>query len=136
MSDLERNKAVARRWFIEVVNERRYATCDEIFAPEMEFVDRGARGPAGMAAWVKVFHDGFSDARDVIEDMVAEGDLVVTRVTFIGTHDGPWLGRPPSGKELTWSGVAFQRLRDGKIVRMWAVIDFAKPYRELGLLQA
>jgi steroid delta-isomerase-like uncharacterized protein len=64
-----------------------------------------------------------------IEDQVAEGDKVVTRWTATGTHKGELMGIPPSGKKVRVTGIAIDRLEDGKIVESWSSFD------QLGMLQ-
>jgi predicted ester cyclase len=59
-----------------------------------------------------------------IDDMVAEGDEVVTRQTFRGTHRAEWLGIPATGRAVQWSVIDIIRLEDGKLVDHWAVADF------------
>ena len=71
----------------------------------------------------------FSHAQSVVEDQVAEGDRVVVRLVFTGTHTGTWMGIPPTGKPVTVKGMALYRLQDGKIVEQWTIGD------TLGLLQ-
>jgi predicted ester cyclase len=66
--------------------------------------------------------------------MVAEGDTVVSRVTDSGIHTGPFLGVEPTVKQLTFSGVNFVDVRDGKIVRSWGTRDRYKASRQLDAL--
>jgi predicted ester cyclase len=63
----------------------------------------------------------FPDHHTTIEDQIAEGDRVVTRVTFKGTHLGEFNGIAPTGKVLTYSGVAVDRVVDVKVVEKWHV---------------
>ncbi len=72
---------------------------------------------------------GFPDHDAVIHEMIAEGDLVATRKSFTGTHTGEFFGIPPTGKRATFDVIDFVRVRDGKIVEHWNIVD------QLGLLQ-
>jgi predicted ester cyclase len=74
----------------------------------------------------------FSHTQSVVEDQVAEGDRVVVRLTFTGTHTGPWMGLPPTGKPVTVKGMALYRLQDGKIVEQWTIGDTFGLLRQLG----
>lgn len=67
--------------------------------------------------------------RYTVEDMIAEGDKVAARATASGTHQGDFLGIPPTGKHATWSEIHIGRVVDGKFVEHWANSD------QLGLLQ-
>ena len=64
-----------------------------------------------------------------VDELIAEGDKVVARITGYGTHDGDFLGIPRTGKEIRMSGIVIWRIRRGKIVEHWAQND------TLGLLQ-
>ena len=65
----------------------------------------------------------------VVEDMIAEGDIVVLRYALEGTHEGELFGIPPTGKQLSDKGIAVERISDGKIREHWRVTD------ELGMMQ-
>ena len=69
------------------------------------------------------------DFHSTIEDVIAEGDKVVTRQTFRGTHTGDLMGIPPTGKQVTMSGIVISHFANGKCVELWANND------DLGLLQ-
>src|SRR5205085_1737143 len=75
------------------------------------------------------FRDALCDAHHVVEDQIAEGDKVVSRIAAYGTHTGELLGVPPSGKRVMMVGIAIHRIADGRLVEHWAQIDL------LGLLQ-
>ncbi|MFD1515417.1 ester cyclase [Halomarina rubra] len=100
---------------------------DEVFAPD--FVEHNPaigeiHGPEGFREYVfEPFRRGFSDLRVAVEDVVAEGDRVVLRVTISGTHDGPFMGIEPTGKPLTASGFALHRLAGGKVAERWVLFD-------------
>jgi predicted ester cyclase len=61
----------------------------------------------------------FPDLEIVIEQQVAEGPWVATRVTFRGTHTGEFAGIPATGKRVEYAGTAMDRLENGKVVEMW-----------------
>jgi predicted ester cyclase len=71
----------------------------------------------------------FPDLHFTLEDRIAEGDKVVSRWTFHGTHKGELQGMPPSGKQVTMTGISIDRLAWGKVVESWDNPD------QLGLLQ-
>ncbi|MCQ3973778.1 MAG: hypothetical protein DPW09_10070 [Anaerolineae bacterium] len=76
-----------------------------------------------------MFLSGFPDGQWVEEDLMAEGDKVVGRYTFHGTHQGEFFGIPATGKQVTVSNIHIMRFVDGKIVEHWGNGD------DLGLLQ-
>jgi steroid delta-isomerase-like uncharacterized protein len=84
--------------------------------------------PPGAEAAIEygaMLHKAFPDLRVKIEDIVAEGDRVVVRARWIGTHRGvfPLMPVPVSNRAFAFSGMVFWRIRDGKIVERWATID-------------
>jgi steroid delta-isomerase-like uncharacterized protein len=118
--DLEQNKAIVRGYLDEIVNRRNLTAFDSFFSEDVVFHDVRnftTHHPAFMLA----IQSAFPDLHLTIGDQIAEGDKVVTRVTFHGTHQGPFNGIAATGKRLEWAGVAIDRIADGKIVEMWHV---------------
>jgi predicted ester cyclase len=72
--------------------------------------------------------------RVVIDDLVVAGDKVVTRWTASGTHKGPLMGIPPTGKTTAVQGIAVSRLVNGKFVEEWTSWDTLKFMQNLGLV--
>ena len=69
-----------------------------------------------------------------IEDMIAEGDKVVVRITLRGTHQGQWRGAPPTGKSVTYTATQVYRLVDGKTAELWVNNDIFSFVQQLGLI--
>jgi serine phosphatase RsbU (regulator of sigma subunit)/predicted ester cyclase len=120
VSDQENNKALVRRFMEEGVNQGNVDVADELLAPE--FVDHDMV-PGKVAdiedfkGWVAELQASFSDYHFSIEEQVAEGDKVVTRTIFSGTHDrNEYRGVVPSGTRLTMETVNIHRVVEGKIV--------------------
>jgi predicted SnoaL-like aldol condensation-catalyzing enzyme len=83
------NKAVLRRIFDEVINEKNLELADDLYSDEHELhptVPDVGRGPDGMKSAFAGLHDEFPDIHVEIESMVAERDMVAVRLTFRGTH--------------------------------------------------
>jgi predicted ester cyclase len=76
----------------------------------------------------------FPDCRFTIDDMIAEGDQVVTKKTFTGTHTADLNGIPPTGKRVTLQFVDIMRVRDGQIVEHWLAMDQLSFMQQLGVL--
>lgn len=117
----ETNRALALRWFDEVWNRREEALIDELFHPEASAWMEGY-GRAGRAA----FRDqrtalltAFSDLHVDAAETVAQGDVVVVRWRFRGTHDGDGLGIAPTGLPVDVPGITWIVFRDGRIVDGW-----------------
>ena len=134
----EENKALVRRYAEEVVNRRNLDLLDEIFAPE--FVLYGAdpdqvSGVEDLKQFFVMLHSGFPDFQGTIEDLfAAEGDKVVLRFTFRGTHQGEFMGVGPTGKQVTMPGIDIFRIVDGKIVELWGQEDMLSMMQQLGAI--
>ena len=126
----EDNKALMRRGY-EGLNQRNATAFYELFAPDVVFHNASmtAQGLEAYQQFLSMFFNAFPDFQSTIEDMIAEGDKIVTRQTFRGTHAGDLMGIPPTGKQVTMSGIVISQFVNGKCVELWANND------ELGLLQ-
>ncbi len=71
----------------------------------------------------------------IIEDQIAEGDKVVTRLTAVGKHEGELAGIPPSGNDLEVKAVAIHRVQNGQLVEHWSAVDSATLLHQLGVIQ-
>jgi len=76
----------------------------------------------------------FTDGGITLEEIVAEGDMVVVRWRMHGTHTGEYMGVPPTGKVITNHGMSMYRIAGGKIVEDWAVMDMLGVMQQLGLV--
>lgn len=135
----EENKAVVRRYFEAIDRRRDPEVVDEFLAPDFlsHHPSPGfGSDREGQKAAFKHFLAAAPDGYHVIDDMVAEGDKVVTRLTAYGTQTGELFGIPPTGKRLTMSGIAIHRVRDGKIVEHWHEIDMLSGLQQLGVVPA
>lgn len=139
----EHNKAVARRFFYDLVNDRNYDVIPEIFAPDVKIRfglkgldDIGLDGHEGVTKWLHHFHQAFSDCVDEILGQWCEGDVVITHILYRGTHDGIWLGQAPTNQMIAWTAVAIHRIVDGRIALKTGAIDQADVFRQLGWLKA
>jgi predicted ester cyclase len=82
------------------------------------------------------FRAAFPDIHVAVEDVIANGDKVVVRLTFSGTHTGPLMGMPPTGKFVTITGIAIDRIQNGKIVEHWVNRDDLGMLQQLGMIPA
>ncbi len=136
-SETERNKQVIRRFVEEVQNKKDWDVYDELNDPE--FVNLSA--PPGIPPdreggkiSLGGFLAAFPDAQFTIDDMIAEGDQVVTKKTFTGTHTGEFAGIPATGNRVTLQFVDIMRVRDGRIVEHWLSMDQLSFMQQLGVV--
>ena len=134
MSDL---KALAQRMFTEVFNEGNLATADELvdesFVEHEEFPGV-TPDKAGFIAFVSATRSAFPDVSFDAVAMVAEGDEVWAQITIRGTHEGDFLGIPATGRRIEVPAVDRIRVRGGKIVEHWGVMDTFVMMQQLGVV--
>jgi predicted ester cyclase len=90
----------------------------------------------GIRQITVLFRTAFPDGRTIVEDMIAEGDRVVTRKTFRGTHQGPFMGIPPTGKQVALGLIDIVRVVQGRVVEHWSEVDSLGLLQRLGALPA
>jgi len=138
-SSEEENKGVIRRW-IEAYNQRDLAAEADVLAPDFVAHVPGAPGPLGLEgleAWRQFtapFTEAFPDLRLTVEDIATERDKVAARVAFHGTHRGAFQGIPPTGKEVAFSSMEFNRVVDGKVEEHWVELDLLGLMQQLGAI--
>jgi steroid delta-isomerase-like uncharacterized protein len=135
----EENKALTRRFYEEIYNQRHLAVIEELTAPEAfshEAPPGTAEGPEGVRQVMHMLASAFPDLRMTVEDLIAEGDKVVARTTLSGTHQGVFLGIRPTGKQFTERQIHILRFTDGKLTEHWAVRDDLRMMQQLGVIPA
>jgi steroid delta-isomerase-like uncharacterized protein len=131
----ETNKAIVRRYFDQVLNERRHDLAEEFLADNIEMHGSGlAPGLDVVKQWLTMFAAAFPDGHYAIEDVVAEEDRVVARTAFNGTHQGEMQGIPATGKSVNVPSITIFRLDNGKIAEGWLVNDSLSMMQQLGVI--
>ncbi len=135
----EENKAIVRR-FVQIWGKGSLDTLDELAAPGFSvyypLMGETVHGPDAFKQVLMRFHAGLPDVEVVSEDMIAEGDQVVVRWRAQGTHTGGLLGIPPTGKQVTLTGITIYRLADGKVVEERGEEDDLGFMQQLGVVPA
>jgi steroid delta-isomerase-like uncharacterized protein len=131
----EENKAVVRRLYEEYLNPGNLAVADEIIAPECPLYF-GSRlmgtGPEASKQTRAMMWSAFPDLRLTIEETIAEGEMVAERLTGRGTHQGEFMGVPPTGKQVEFAGMGLFRVREGKIAEFRAMPDMLALLQQIG----
>jgi predicted ester cyclase len=135
----EDNKAVVRRFYEEVMNKKNLAAIDEFIDPHG--IDHALPpgmpgGIEGSKQFIGMYLAAFPDLHFTVEDMIAEGDRVVSRLTTRGTHKGALMGIPPTGKQVTITGIDINRIVGGKSVEHWLEMDTMGMMQQLGIIPA
>ena len=135
----EQNKAAVRRYW-EGFNAHNLDVWDEVCTPNHINHDPGLPVPDADLQTIKQLIGGlqaaFPDAKASEQDLIAEGDKVVVRMTVRATHKGDFMGIPASGKAVTFSGIFIDRLTDGKIAEQWVVFDVMGLMIQIGAVPA
>jgi steroid delta-isomerase-like uncharacterized protein len=121
----------------EVWTKGRLDLVDELIDPgclSHDPVSGKSRGPEAIKAEVGEYRKAFPDLRFDVEELIVSGDRVVTKWTATGTHRGPILGVPPTGKTFVIHGMSIDRLTNGKITEHSGQWDTLKFFQNLGLV--
>jgi len=135
MADIqEKNKEIVRRFNKVYVETGDRAVYDEIVAPDFknyvtENAEPGNREEA--LQFYLAFQSAFPDVEVVIQDQFAEGDVVVTRKAYKGTHSGPFMGIPATNKRVSIAVIDIIRLRDGQYAEHWGSADMMSLMQQL-----
>lgn len=129
------NKTIVRRFYAEVIGAGDLSRAEAFIGPE--YLDHNAegpsRGPSVVRAHVQALRRTFPDFHLQIDDIVAEGDKVVTRVSGHGTHKGEWMGIRPTGAVVRVKGINIDRIADGRIVEHWGEADTVGMLLQMGV---
>jgi steroid delta-isomerase-like uncharacterized protein len=129
----EANKALVRRYYEEIGNQRALTVADELFAPDFRLFPDSAPGPEGVKQFITWLIEVFPDFWVWVDDLIAaEGNKVVARFAFGGTHQGEFLGIPATGKPLAMTEITIWRTAEGKIVERWIAANALDAVLQLG----
>ncbi len=128
----EDNKVIVRRFYDEAINKKNLAAIDEFVDPNV--IDHSGL-PGGIEGVKQLFSMTLTpDLHLTVEDQIAEGDKVVSRLTWRGTHQGEFMGILPTGKQVTITSIEIVRLADGKVVEHRNVVDNLGTLQQLGVV--
>ena len=134
----ENNKAIVRRLIAELWNNGNLSVADEIFTPNYQHHDSSTpdfgRGPESEKQRATLYRTAFPDLHLTIEDLIAEGETVMTRWSCRGTHKGDLNGIAPTGKQITISGVTVARISNGKMAESYVNWDALGLMQQLGVV--
>jgi steroid delta-isomerase-like uncharacterized protein len=135
----EQNKALVRQMVEELFNQGNIDRADDFLAPdfaEREELPPGLPGgPEGVKQLTMMLRGAFPDLKATVDDIVAEGDKVVIRQTWTGTHTGgAFMGIPPTGKSVSVGVIDIIRIAGGKFVEHWGQMDNMAMLQQLGAM--
>ncbi len=127
---------VVGRYIEECWNRGRLSLIDELvsddFVDHLPFDDGLPDGRAGVIATIRLLRMAFGNLHFQIEDMIAEDDRVAVRYLMRGTHDGPFLGQPPTLRQIMINGMVIFRVEDHQIVDQWSMVDAVDLLQQVG----
>jgi predicted ester cyclase len=136
------NKAIIRRFddAINTVDLKLISkTIDEGFEPDVlirtPLPVQATGAQALKQVWAMLLR-GLPDLHVTVEDLIAEGDKVVSRNSVTGTHQGEYMGLPPTGKSVTYNEIFIVRFAEDRIAETWGFVDVLSQMKQLGLIQA
>ena len=136
----EQNKALVRQFVEEAINQGNISAIDELLIPDfVEHEELPPGIPPGREAPKVLFtmlRSAFPDLKATIEHLVAEGDEVVLHMTWTGTHEGEFMGIPPTGKSISINVIDILSIAEGKFVEHWGVMDSMAMMQQLGVIPA
>ena len=137
---VEQNKELVRQMVEQMFNRGNLSRADEFLAPD--FVEHEELPPGippgreGVKQLTATLRSAFPDLSATIDDIVAEGDKVVIRQTWSGTHKGAFMGVPPTGRRVSIGVIDIIRVDGGKFVEHWGQMDNMSMMQQLGAIPA
>jgi steroid delta-isomerase-like uncharacterized protein len=125
------------RIFEEAFNQGNLAVVDEVITSDhiAHNAFTGApHGPLGLKLMIATFRTAFPDLLCTVEDEIVAGNKFAVRWSLRGTHQGMFLGNPPTGKQVNVLGIIFGRIEDGRIIEDWTLTDQLEILQQLGIV--
>ena len=129
----ENNKITIRRFYDEVINQKKLAVIEELYSASYVSHDLPS-DPTELKHFINSFHTAFPDGQITIEEVIAEGDTVAMRGTYCGTQTGQFQNIPPTGKTVTVPAQDIYHLSEGKIVEHCGGPNLLRLLQQLGVI--
>jgi predicted ester cyclase len=136
-TQLEENKALVRRLFLECFSGGHLHVIDEIVSPAFEFFyPNTPPGIEGLKVIVRKNNDTFTGWSFEVHQLLAEDDRVVAQWSATGIHANSFLGERPTEKKVKLKGISIYQIKDGKIYKDWVEPDNLGFLTQLGVLES
>jgi steroid delta-isomerase-like uncharacterized protein len=136
----EESKALIQRFVEEAFNKGNVDVANEVYASTFVAHDptipEGQGSPEQVKQFVNTYLSAFPDGHTTVEDLISDGEKVAYRWTFRGTHQGELMGIPPTGKQVTVTGITINRVSRGKLEEQWNNFDQLGMLQQLGVAPA
>ncbi|MBD5782040.1 ester cyclase [Pelagicoccus sp. NFK12] len=133
----EQNKQTVRIFIEEALNRGNLRVIDEVIHASYRYdsPNEAMQGVEQLKAFVLALRSAFPDLYIAIEEQIAEGQSVCTRISLSGSHQGPFLGVPATGKSVQLQGVIISRFEGPLILHEWELLDQLGLLQQLGLVK-
>src|SRR5215217_3537069 len=134
---LEENKKFMSNFIEEAINKKNLDAADDLAAADfIEHLPFPGQGPGreGLKFAINAMLTGFPDMNWTVQEQIAEGETVVTRFTWTGTHDGAFMGIPPTNKKVEVWGVVIDVVRDGLFAESRIIMDTVGLLQQVGVM--
>ena len=128
------NKALVQRFYDEIINQKNLAALDQFVSPNAVNHTVPAGFPQGPSQFLGLHLNAFPDAKATVEDLLADGDKVIARVSFRGTQQAAFGSINPRGKPITVMAINIFRITNGKMVEHWGLADRLNALQQLGVV--
>ena len=133
---MEENRCLIEKYYNDLWNRWNFSLADQLISPSVTFhgsVGISVQGLDGFREYMKMIRSAFPDFHNTIEEVVAENDRVAARLTYRGTHRGTIFGVAPTGRVITYDGLALFRIQDRKISSGHVLGNVLDLLRQLGV---
>ena len=135
---VERNKELIERLYDEFMNAGEDDLLRELYADDVVVHDVPGgggelRGLDELEPYLENLRETFPDLEVTVNEMVAEDDLVVVRNSYTGTHEGTFMDTPATGETVTFDGMVFFRIEEGRVAETWGLTDTLAIMQQLGV---
>lgn len=132
------NKSAMRRIYEEVWNQGKFGVLDEVVSTDyvghLPTPPSAPSGREGLRWLIQMYRTAFPDIHVQVDDQIAEGEKVLTRITIQGTHQGQFMGIAPTNKKVKVGALVVTRFKDGQNVEGWAELDRLGLMQQLGVV--
>lgn len=135
---IQQNKELLRHYYEEIVSTGNVDRLDDVISPDYEEVYEGVRYPIGLDGakdHILGVRRTYPDLKLTVEQQIAEGEWVVSRILMRGTHQGEWMGIQPTGKTVEITAVNVDRVVGGRIVEHGGAANMLEPLLKIGAIK-
>ena len=123
-----------RKFYEQIWNQHNHKVIPEVLHGNIRFrgsLGQNQYGHSEFKTYLDMVHEALGEYQCIIDDLVCEPNKVFARMTFTGIHKGEFVGFPPTGKRVTWSGAALFTFAGGKVTDLWVLGDLISLERQL-----